>query len=354
MFDDRTFDTIMEEMLSRFGAKIRTDEGSLAYNACAKIAEKLEEIYADMEELYDNILPDTQDEFHLIEYGRERGLDYQYATCPVAKGVFRQEISIGERFTCNDYMYEVTGQIDSCIYELRCETEGTEANTNFGALEPVDYIDDYEGGEITEIISAGRADEDIEGFRQKVIGSFQEKAFCGNKADYRKFINEVAGVGGCKPKRREEGQRWIYIYVIGNDFNTPSARLLEEIQTLVDPEQNHGEGDGMAPICHNVLICPAEAETIDVAATVSFDTGFSIETSKDLIEAAISEYLLLLREEWESRGLENTVVRIRQVEAKILTVEGVLDVSGTMLNGSENNVEMDFTKIPILGGMTIV
>ena len=43
MYEDRVFDTIMEEMMAAFGRDVRTDEGSLAYNACAKIAEKLEE-----------------------------------------------------------------------------------------------------------------------------------------------------------------------------------------------------------------------------------------------------------------------------------------------------------------------
>ena len=71
MYEDRVFDTIMEEMMAAFGRDVRTDEGSLAYNACAKIAEKLEEIYGDMDELNDNILPDTQDDWHLIEYGKE-------------------------------------------------------------------------------------------------------------------------------------------------------------------------------------------------------------------------------------------------------------------------------------------
>lgn len=53
-----------------------------------------------MDEINDNLLPDTQDDSHLIEYGRERGLEYKYATCPVVRGVFQQEIEIGERFYC--------------------------------------------------------------------------------------------------------------------------------------------------------------------------------------------------------------------------------------------------------------
>lgn len=51
MFNDRDFDTIMSEMMSNFGTDVRTDEGSLAYNACVKIAEKLEEVYGDIDEL---------------------------------------------------------------------------------------------------------------------------------------------------------------------------------------------------------------------------------------------------------------------------------------------------------------
>ena len=152
MFDDRLFDTIMSEMMAAFGADVRTDEGSLAFNACAKIAEKLEEVYGDMDEINDNLLPDTQDDSHLIAYGSERGLEYSYATAPVVRGVFKQSIEEGERFTCGDYTYTVTGQIKEWEYRLLCDTEGTYANAALGALEPLDYIDDYQGGEITEVM----------------------------------------------------------------------------------------------------------------------------------------------------------------------------------------------------------
>ena len=107
MFDDRLFDVIMGEMMETFGANVRTDEGSLAYNACCKIAEKLEEVYGDMSDINDNLLVDTMDLAHMISYASERGLEYRYATNPVVKAVFNQEIEIGERFFCNDYVYEV-------------------------------------------------------------------------------------------------------------------------------------------------------------------------------------------------------------------------------------------------------
>lgn len=353
MFDDRLQDIIMQEMMSEFGADVRTDEGSLAYNACAKIAEKLEEVYGDMDEINDNMLPSTQDDQHLIAYGSERGIEYKYATCPIVRGVFQQDIEIGERFTCNDYTYEVTSLISGFEYQLTCDTEGVEANTNFGELEPVDYVDEYLGGEITEIIVAGVEDEDIEAYRQKIITTFQSTAFGGNKTDYRNFVNDIDGVGGCKPKRRSADSAWINITVISSDFNVPSSELINQIQSLVDPEQNHGEGDGMAPICHNVQINAVASENVNVSTTVTFDTGYDVNTSQGVIESAVNEYLLELRETWESRELEDTVVRISQIEAKILSVEGVLDVNDTQINGSSDNMTMDYITIPLLGGVTI-
>lgn len=354
MYDDRMMETIMSEMMDGFKAGIRTDEGSLAYNACAKISSALEETYADMDEINDNMLPDTQDLEHLIRYSAERGIVYRYATAPLVKGEFQQDIEIGETFTCNDYTYTVTRNIEGYTYELECETEGTEANGNLGELEPVDYIDDYAGGEITEIITAGVDDEDEEEFRQRVMDSFQSKAFGGNKADYRNYINLIKGVGGCKPKRRTKDSPYIYITVISSDYTKPSEELIKEIQDNIDPEQSHGEGDGMAPICHSVIIKGVECEKIDVDTTITFDTGYDVESMQSTIEQTIDDYLLGLCKLWESNELGDTIVRISQIEARILNIEGVLDVENTTLNGAASNVIVDYEHIPVRGNVHVV
>jgi uncharacterized phage protein gp47/JayE len=353
MYEDKTFDDLMSAMMDSFGQNVRTDEGSLAYNACCKIAEKLEDVYGDMDQLNDNMLMDTQDIDHLIRYAAERGISYHYATAPVVRGSFQQEIEVGERLVCGDYTYTVTALLEGFDYKLTCETEGTEANANLGTLDPVDYIDEYLGGEITEIITPGTDDEDEDVFRQRVIDSFDSAAFGGNKADYRLYIDAISGVGGCKPKRRSSDSPWINITVISGEYGAPSATLIAEIQDAVDPEQSHGEGDGMAPICHNVMILPVNEVEIDIEVTVTFDTGYSQETSQNAVESAVEEYLLTLRKGWESNELNDTVVRIAQIEARLLTVEGVLDVSDTTINGEQENALVAYTGIPVLGGVVI-
>lgn len=353
MFEDRTQDTIMKEMLSQFGADVRTDEGSLAYNSCARIGSELEDVYADMDELNDNMLPDTQDLAHLIQYSDSRGVAYKYATAPVVKGVFQQEIGIGERFTCGEYIYTVSELIEGYTYKLQCETEGTEANTTTGELSPVDYIDDYLGGTVTEILVLGVDDEDEEAFRKRVINSFSHNAFGGNKEYYQNAVNEITGVGGCKPKRREVGSEYINIWIIASDYMPASDTLVSKVQAIIDPEMD-GEGDGKATINHIVQIKSAVATEINVRTTVTWENGYGVDTSKSKIDDVIDNYLLELRKAWQDAGKEDTVVRIAQIDARILAVEGVSDVKDTQINGTQENLSLTFEKLPVYGGVTIV
>lgn len=354
MFDDRDFETIMSEMMSNVEGNVRTDESSLIYNACSKIALKLEEAYGDMDEVNDNILPDTQDITHLIKYAKQRAIEYNYATAPVVKGTFSQEIEIGEQFTCSDYNYEVIEKIDDFNYRLLCLTEGTEANTNLGTLEPIEYIDEYAGGEITELLIAGTDDEDEEEFRQRVLDSFNATAFGGNRADYRLYIDAIAGVGGCKPKRRTESLNKIVCTIIGADFRTPSSELVNQVQTLVDPLVNQGEGLGIAPICHVVEIEPAESVVVNVSTSITFDDGYSPATSKQQIENAIDEYISELNSVWESNEFNNTTIRISQIEARILKVDGVLDIANTTLNGEAQNITLNYNQIGERGEVNVI
>ena len=354
MYEDRTQETIISEMLEDFGADVRTDEGSLAYNACVKIASELEDTYADLDELNDNMLPDTQDLDHLIRYARERGIHYKYATNPVVKAEFQQEIEIGERFTCNDYIYTVTERLEEYSYKLECETEGTAANGNIGQLDPVDYVDEYEGGSIIEILECGMDDEEEEEFRQRVLHSFDSMAFGGNKADYRLYIDAIAGVSGCKPKRREADSEWVNIWITGTDNMAAGEELIKRVQEMIDPEESSGEGDGMAPICHKVKILSVEEKSINITTTISWKEGYSASTSQTRVEQAIEEYLKTLRKTWEENEMNGIIVRISQIEARILSMEEVEDIQETMLNNLYDNISLDFTQIPTLGGVTIV
>ncbi len=355
MYEDRTYDNIMAEMMEDFGPDVRTDEGSLAFNSCAKQAAKLEDVYLDLDEVRSNLTPDTMDLDHLISYAPQVGIAYKYATPCIVRGVFSQEIPSGTQFSCGEYTYTSGNLIVGTTYNyyLTCDVEGTAPNTNIGELELEDYIDDFEGGEITEVLVPGTDDEDEEEFRQRIKGSYGTKSFGGNKADYQNFIDSLDDVGACKPKRREADSPWINIWIIDNALGVPSSSIVDAVQEAVDPTQTSGEGDGMAPICHHVRIIAATGVVVNISATLTLSESYTIEAVKDSIERALAEYFLSLRQSWEDNALLPTVVRVAQIEAKILTVTGVLDVSNTRLNGSDENLTLTYEKIPLMGEVTL-
>lgn len=355
MYEDRTQDIITAEMLADFGADVRTDEGSLAYNACVKMGSELEDVYSDMEDVNDNALADTMDIGHLIRYGAERGIAYKYATAAVVKAVFNQAMSIGDRLTCQDYVYTITSVVEGedNTYMMACDETGTGPNAIIGDLDPVDYIEGYNGGEIVEVSILGTDDEDEEVFRGRILDTFSATAFGGNKADYRLYIDAQSGVGGCKPKRRAADSEWINIYIINSDFGAASAELVAYIQDLVDPETSHGEGDGKAPICHKVLIQSAGTQTVNVAATLTLDSGYDPSEIQPQAEEKIGEYFKTLVENWEDGEQNETIVRLARIEAVLIGIEGVIDVTALTLNGAASNVSVTWTDIPVLGTVTI-
>lgn len=353
MFDDRLFDTIMSEMMLTFGSDVNTGEGSLVYNACCKIALKLEEVYGDMDQLNDNLLPDKMDLTHLISFGKERGVIYREATAPVIIGRFNQDIEIGEQFTAGEHSYVVKKLVENHDYELECLTTGSIANNNSGSLDPVDYIDNYAGGTIVKLVTAGVDDEETEAYRDRIMESFEIKAFSGNKADYIKLINHIDGVGAVKPMRASAGSSEVVIYILDETMNTPTTDEIARIQNIVDPVGTAGEGDGLAPICHKVTIKGAKKSTIEVSPDLTYESGYSWNELEGVITETTKKYIDEIKNSWENNGKSPCIIKRVKLEAKISSLEGVgrCESLGIFVNGVVNNkdyVEIPFDTIPEL------
>lgn len=94
------------------------------------------------------------------------------------------------------------------------------------------------------------------------------------------------------------------------------------MQKALDPES--GEGLGVAPIDHVVTVFGAEEETVDIELSITYKDGWSFEDVKPYIEEAIDGYFKELNEKWQES--ESIVVRISQIESRLLYLEGVFDI----------------------------
>lgn len=135
------------------------------------------------------------------------------------------------------------------------------------------------------------------------------------------------------------------------EASTSPGGLVDTVQQTLDPEENAGEGYGLAPIGHVVTVHSAEPVTIQIKTNISFNTGYSWADMKSTIQDAVSNYLLTLRKSWESN--DYTVVRVAQLESTILALEGVVDIDGTTINGSTSNLTLTKYQIPTFGGVSV-
>lgn len=349
MFESITAESIMNRMLARVSNGIDKREGSIIYDALMPAAIELKQIYIELDVIMNETFGDTATRTYLIKRAKERGLTPYAASKAIVKAVFNMDVPIGSRFNLNDLNYTVTEKISDGVFRMECETAGSAANSNFGQLIPIEYINGLRTAQLTELLIAGEDEEGTEEFRQRYFASFNAQAYGGNVHDYKTKIKAVAGVGGCKIYKAHEwnGGGTVKAVITDSDYNVPSLELIDKVQTFIDPVVNSGEGNGVAPIGHFVTIVGANATTINIDLKLSFAENWNWEKCKSSIEQAIDDYFYELNKFWDTD--KNIIVRIAQIESRMLALDGVIDVLSSSINGTNRNIVIDKDSLVVRG-----
>jgi uncharacterized phage protein gp47/JayE len=351
MFEDKTQNNIMKDLLDTVDSDISKEEGTLINHSFAGAATEFEQAYINLGLIDKNGYAETADREHLILRGKERGILPLEKTNAIWKAQFNVEIEIGARFSAGELTYICTEETEDQAYRLMCEQAGIIGNTKKGDLTPIEFIAGYETGELTELLTPARDDEETEVYRARylsIVGAAQ--AFGGNRAQYKSIMHDIEGVGACKVYRVTKDENRIKIYFLDSAYSTPNETLVSDVQEIIDPIGKQGEGEGKATIYHIVDIYPCTATTIDIAANVMLDTGYVWEDLLPMIQTKLDDYYLELTKTWESE--DYLTVRILKINAAIASVEGVIDVQNTELNGIAENLLLDPNAVPVRGVIT--
>lgn len=391
-----TYREILERMLNRVSDKFDKREGSVIFDTHSPTALELEILYVELNRMIAEGYGDTASREYLILRCKERGIIPYPATYAVLKGTFIPATVdvIGKRFNLGSLNYIVTEKIADGEYRVQCETPGTVGNQYFGQLIPIEYVEGLETATLTEVLIPGEDEEDTEDLRTRYFNSFDEKAFGGNVRDYIEKTNAIPGVGSTKVTRVWNGdirpadmipneivnewyegiigtvnptvKAWLEIVysaakakkltvggtvlltILNSEYGVPTPELIQTVQTAIDPEQNAGEGYGLAPIGHVVTVKPADAVTINVKTTITFDVGYGWSNLQSSIDEAIQAYLLELRKTWADNPY--LVVRVSQIETRLLAISGIVDIENTRINNKTDNLTLGKYEVPIYGG----
>jgi len=352
MYEDQTYETILDRSLERVATDVDKREGSLIMNAIAPVSAEHANIYILLDGIISNGYADTAIREYLILRCKERGIIPYEATAAVLKGKFNMEIPIGSRFSLNELNYKAIAFVESAdsfyYYQMECETAGTEGNKYFGELSSIEYIDKDLEGELVELLIPAEDEEDTEALRERYLNSFESNPFGGNKQDYHDKVTALDGVGGCVVIPVWNGGGTVKLIIIDSEYNKASSTLVATVQEEVDPEPQ-GTGTGIAPIGHTVTVTTVTELSVNITVRLTINEGYTWSQIKAKATESLEEYFLELRKAWENGNL---VVRVSQIENRLLNLEGVLDVADTTLNGVAGNLTLDTDQLPILGEVT--
>ena len=345
------FETILNRMLDRISNTVDKREGSIIYDAVAPSAAELAQMYIVLKNNINLIFVDTSVGEYLDRLSNQIGLTREIATKAIKQASFYDaenhlmDVELGRRFTIDDLVFKVIEKIETGKYKMECETTGTIGNGVAGNLIPVDYIPNLARAELTDVLIPGEDEESDDSLRARYFDTINEKSFAGNISDYKKKTKEIQGVGAVKVTPIWNGGGTVKLTILDSDFNKASSVLVEKVQNEICPHKSN-LGIGLAPIGHEVTVDTAIEHEINVSATLTLTEGSELEMLKPEVEKQIKNYLLELRKNWEDE--QNLIVRVSQIESRILNIEAVLDISAVSLNSETSNIELSEMEIPKL------
>ena len=354
----KTYRNILQAQLDRVPNSLDKREGSMIQTALGAGAYSLEEFYQELDRVQRGAYLQTavgQD----LEYLAVLANVQRYSASPAVRlGVFNIDIPIGSRFSTIDGADSVNfiavKKIAEGHFQMTCETPGTIGNQYTGPILPITYIQGLASAKLTDILVAGDDIESDDDLRRRAITALNEQPFGGNVADYKRVVLAIDGVGGLQVYPTWNGG--------GADWMPVSEQLLETVQNTVDPPPNQGLGYGTAPIGATVTVTTPETVEISVSATLVTGPGYTAAQLAGPVQQAVGGYLLAIRQEWDQPDASGMThysswVYAARVTAVILSVPGVVNVTGLTINGSQTDLQLSengqLQQIPVLGEVVI-
>lgn len=350
MYENMTYEKLLTDMLANVTNEVDKREGSVIWDALAPAAIELSRLYQALDEVLNQGFADTADREYLVLRALERGLEPHKATAAVAKAEIDGEVLQGARFHCGGYNWQVSEKVSDGVYLLVAEESGSAPNRTVGRLTPLEYQENLGSASIVDIVESGADEESTEAFRARYFADLSAQSFGGNKADYIDKAGKIAGVGAVKVESAYDGGGTVKLIIMDSGYGEPASVLTDKVQNIFDPPESSGDGLGLAPIGHKVTVCGAKSREVDISFTAEVASGYQWADIEDTVLACIDDYFAELTKKWSDE--EKLIVRVSQLESRILDVLGIVDISGMKLDNVAANLTLSVDEFPIRGDVS--
>lgn len=352
MFENMTYDYILEKALEKVPNNIDKRQGSIIYDAIAPACAEIAQIYIDLNSVFDMSFVTSSGGDYLDRKCADFGVYRKNATKAIRRGKFQGVIpSVGSRFGLGNVTYkviDVNSGIDDVL--LECEQEGVVGNRDTGLLIPIEEIDGLTSAKLEDVITPGEDRETDEELIDRQQEKVKKSATSGNIYHYQKWAKDINGIGAAKVIPRWDGDYTVKVILVDSMMKPASTQLVDKVQQYIDPNKE-GKGKGVAPIGAKCTVEPATSTTIDITGEV---IGANTQDTKAIFTKEINKYFTdIISDNWQDRDSYSvSYARIGSILLDAISQAGGSDYTNLMINKNTTNIVLS-NQVPILGTVTL-
>lgn len=335
MYEDMTYENILQGMLNRVPDDIDKREGSVIYDALAPAAYFLADQYFQLGNFVDLVLPDTALGEYLDRTVSAYGIARKTATAAVRKMITSGAVEIGTRWGINSLVYMVNKALTETEYAVICETNGTIGNQYSGEMQALSAVSGITAT-LGDIITAGTDEENDDAMRARFYEKVRLPATSGNAYHYQQWALEVPGVGAAKVIPLGDGPGTVTILVVDSN-KAVSPTLPEKVAEYIET---------VRPIGATVSVFSPDTLEINIVANVQLNGSESLEEVKQVFKTELTDFLKNLT----FSGKRVSYAKIGNV---LLDVPGVSDFDTFTINGAIGNIAVGDRQVPVVGTISL-
>jgi len=329
VFEDMTYENILNDMLSRVPNDVDKRPGSVIYDALAPAAYKLAEAYFKLNNFINLLFLDTAVGEYLDRKASEYGITRKSATKAIRKIETTGPVDIGTRWGLEDTTYVIIEKISDTEYKAECEQYGEIGNQYSGELDNIDNVNGVTAT-LTDIIVSGEDEETDDNFRRRIYTYLQKPATSGNAYHYEQWALEVPGVGDAKVIPLWNGPGTVKVLIVDSN--------MEVDETLEQAVYEHIES--VRPIGATVTVDSPTKLDVNIKAKISLSQGYSIQVVQN-------EFIQRLEEYRKSIIFKDSYISYAYIGKLLFDTAGVLDYADLTLNETMKNVAVGEEEMPI-------
>jgi len=354
MFEEKTYESILSDMLDRVPNSVDKRQGSIVYDALSPSAIELAQVYIDLNIVLNNAFADTASSDYLEKKCLEHNLTRNPASYAIQKGVFAGSegiplnVNIGDRFSVvnNNINFVVVEKISDGVFKLRCETLGVLGNISTGSLIPINYIYGLETSSLTEILIYAENEESDYDLRFRYYNKVRNNPNNANKAQYVEWAISYGGIGRVKVFSLWDGINTVKVSILNANNEIATSTLIEEFQEYLDPDIS-GLGEGQAPIGAICTVSTANYKDIIISSQITLASGFTLEQATLAAEIAINDHFTK-----DINYLESSIgyFKLASILSELPEIGSIVSIS---VNEGISDIVLQDEEIPNLLSLTL-